>query len=222
MKTPVLIGIAGGTGSGKTTLAEKILEFFPKGEVVVISQDSYYLDQSHLPLEERRKINYDHPLAFDFPLLIEHLKKLKKGEPILCPTYSFSEYIRLPEKILIEPKPVIILEGILVLIDEELRNLLDIKLYVDCDPDVRFIRRLLRDIKERGRNVEQVVEQYLSTVRPMHLQFVEPTKKYADIIIPEGGFNKVAIELIIAKIKSILGESYVEGAETSEIRTFNF
>ncbi|MGB9856575.1 MAG: uridine kinase [Dictyoglomaceae bacterium] len=221
MNRPVLIGIAGGTGSGKTTLAQKILESFPKGEVVVISQDSYYLDQSHLPLEERRKINYDHPLAFDFPLLIEHLEELKKGNPIYCPTYSFSEYIRLPEKILIEPKPVIILEGILVLEEEEIRNLLDIKIFVDCDPDVRFIRRLLRDIKERKRTVEQVVDQYLTTVRPMHLQFVEPSKKYADIIIPEGGFNKVALELIIAKIKSILGESHVEGIEAKKIHSFD-
>lgn len=196
----VLIGIAGGTGSGKTTVAQRITEFLKGEKVVLISQDSYYKDRSHLPMEEREKINYDHPDAFDTDLLVEHLKMLKDGKAIEMPVYDFVLHIRKKERILVEPGDVVILEGILVLHDERLRKLMDIKIYVDTDDDIRFIRRLERDIKERGRTIDSVIRQYLETVRPMHLQFVEPSKRYADIIIPEGGFNDVAIEMVTSTI----------------------
>lgn len=211
--SPLLIGIAGGSGSGKTTLAKRIINRF-KNNVSFISLDNYYHDQSHITLEERRKINYDHPSAFDFALFKDHLRSLKRGEVVYSPTYSFSQYIRLPETIKVEPKDVVVVEGILVLWDQDVRDLLDIKIYVDCDSDLRFIRRMLRDIKERGREMEIVIEQYISTVRPMHIQFVEPTKRYADIIVPEGGYNNVAFELIISRISQFLERKDVEQVKT--------
>jgi uridine kinase len=203
-KKPVVIGVAGGSGSGKTSVARAIYEHFGDRSILVLEQDFYYKDQSHLPFEERLKTNYDHPLAFDNDLLIEHIHKLLRYEPIEKPVYDYKLHTRSNQVIHVEPKDVILLEGILVLEDERLRNLMDIKVYVDTDADIRIIRRLLRDIKERGRTLDSVIEQYVSVVRPMHNQFVEPTKRYADIIIPEGGQNHVAIDLMVTKIRTIL------------------
>ncbi|MFC5604012.1 uridine kinase [Sporosarcina koreensis] len=203
-KKPLVIGIAGGSGSGKTSVTNRIYEVFKEHSVVVIEQDFYYKDQSHLEFEERLLTNYDHPLAFDTDLLIEHIGRLLNREPIEKPVYDYALHTRSEQIIPIEPKDVIILEGILVLEDERLRDLMDIKLFVDTDADLRIIRRLMRDINERGRTIESVIEQYLSVVRPMHNQFIEPTKRYADIIIPEGGHNEVAVDLMVTKIKTIL------------------
>jgi uridine kinase len=203
-KKPVVIGVAGGSGSGKTSVVRAIYEHFQGHSILMLEQDYYYKDQSHLPFEERLKTNYDHPLAFDNDLLIEHLHKLLSYEPIEKPVYDYTLHTRSDEVIYVEPKDVIILEGILVLEDERLRNLMDIKVYVDTDADIRIIRRLQRDMNERGRTLESVIDQYVSVVRPMHNQFVEPTKRYADIIIPEGGHNHVAIDLMVTKIQTIL------------------
>lgn len=204
MKKPILIGITGGTGSGKSTVAKEIYNKFSEDCIAMIEQDSYYKDQSHLSLEDRIKTNYDHPDAFDNELLVKHLEGLLNGEIIEKPIYDFSIHTRIKETIKVQPKEIIIVEGILVLEDPDLRNILDIKIYVDTDADVRIIRRLVRDINERGRTVDSVINQYLSVVRPMHMQFTEPTKRYADIIIPEGGHNKVAIDILVANIKQIL------------------
>ena len=201
---PILIGIIGGTGSGKSTVARAIFESLPEKNIAIIQQDSYYKDQSHLTFEERVKTNYDHPLAFDSDLLKKHLGELLNNNSIEKPIYDFEQHNRKQETETIYPKDIIILEGIMILDDAELRKMLDIKIFVDTDADVRIIRRILRDIKERGRTLESVVNQYLTTVRPAHLQFVEPNKKYADIIIPEGGYNQVAIDIMVAKIKSII------------------
>jgi len=201
---PLVIGIAGGSGSGKTSVTNSIYDVFKDNSVVVIGQDFYYKDQSHLKFEERLETNYDHPLAFDTDLLISHLRLLLNRKSIEKPTYNYELHTRSDETVVIEPKDVIIVEGILVLEDVELRGLMDIKLFVDTDADLRIIRRLMRDINERGRTVDSVVDQYMSVVRPMHNQFIEPTKKYADIIVPEGGHNKVAIDLMVTKIKTIL------------------
>jgi uridine kinase len=203
-RKPVVIGVAGGSGSGKTSVTKSIYEHFKGHSILIIEQDYYYKDQSHLPFEERLKTNYDHPLAFDNDLLIEHLEKLINYEPIDKPLYDYSLHTRSDKVIRVEPKDVIIVEGILVLEDERLRNLMDIKLFVDTDADLRIIRRLTRDIKERGRTFDSVIEQYVNVVRPMHNQFIEPTKRYADIIIPEGGHNFVAIDLMVTKIQTIL------------------
>lgn len=200
----LLIGISGGTGSGKSTVTKKLVELIKEENVAVIEEDSYYKDQSNISFEERVKTNYDHPFAFDNKLLIEHLKDLKSGKSIEKPLYDFELHNRKKETLLVEAKEVVILEGILILSEEEIRNLLDIKVFVDTDSDVRIIRRILRDIKERGRSLDSVIYQYMKTVRPAHLQFIEPSKKYADIIIPEGGYNDVAIDLIYQKIKSII------------------
>ncbi|MEJ9212009.1 uridine kinase [Bacillus smithii] len=208
-KKPVIIGVSGGSGSGKTSVTKAIYNNFKGHSILVLEQDSYYKDQSDVPFEERLKTNYDHPLAFDNDLLIEHLEKLLNYEPIEKPVYDYTIHTRSNETIRVEPKNVIILEGILVLEDERLRNLMDIKLFVDTDPDLRFIRRLTRDIKERGRTLESVVEQYIQVVRPMHNQFIEPTKRYADIIIPEGGQNHVAIDLMVTKIQTILEQKSI-------------
>ncbi|MEK3981118.1 uridine kinase [Psychrobacillus sp. FSL K6-2836] len=203
-KTPLIIGITGGSGSGKTSVTNAISEVFKNHSVVVIQQDFYYKDQSHLKFEERLNTNYDHPLAFDNDLLLEHIHNLLDNKAIEKPVYDYAKHTRSSETIKIEPQDVIILEGILVLEDERLRNMMNIKLFVDTDADLRIIRRILRDINERGRTVDSVVEQYLNVVRPMHNQFIEPTKKYADVIIPEGGQNEVAIDLMVTKIKTIL------------------
>ncbi|NNU91249.1 MULTISPECIES: uridine kinase [Anoxybacillus] len=208
-KKPVVIGVAGGSGSGKTTVTKAIYEHFQGHSILMLEQDFYYKDQSHLPFEERLKTNYDHPLAFDNDLLIEHIHKLLNYEPIDKPVYDYTLHTRSNDVIRVEPKDVIILEGILVLEDERLRNLMDIKVYVDTDADIRIIRRLLRDIKERGRTLESVIEQYVNVVRPMHNQFIEPTKRYADIIIPEGGHNHVAIDLMVTKIQTILEQNSI-------------
>jgi uridine kinase len=203
-RKPVVIGVAGGSGSGKTSVTKSINDSFKGHSILMLEQDYYYKDQSHLPFEERLKTNYDHPLAFDNDLLIEHIGKLLNFEPIEKPVYDYNIHTRSDQNIFVEPKDVIILEGILVLEDERLRNLMDIKLFVDTDADLRIIRRLLRDIKERGRSLDSVIDQYTSVVRPMHNQFIEPTKRYADVIIPEGGHNHVAIDLMVTKIQTIL------------------
>ena len=200
---PVIIGVAGGTGSGKTTIAKKLVEQFSES-VVYLEQDSYYKDQSHLPFEERIKTNYDHPLAFDNDLLYQHLLQLKTYQPVQKPVYDYARHTRAKESVHLEPKDVIILEGILILEDERLRNLMDIKIFVDTDADVRILRRIDRDIKERGRDLDSVINQYLTVVRPMHMQFIEPSKRYADIIIPEGGHNQVAINLLLNQIRTYL------------------
>ncbi|WP_257967905.1 uridine kinase [Peribacillus deserti] len=205
-KKPVVIGVAGGSGSGKTSVTKSIYKSFQGHSILMLEQDYYYKDQSELPYEERLQTNYDHPLAFDNDLLIEHILKLLKYEPIEKPVYDYSIHTRSKETIDVEPQDVIILEGILVLEDERLRNLMDMKLFVDTDADIRILRRMVRDINERGRTIESVIDQYLSVVRPMHNQFIEPTKRYADIIIPEGGQNHVAIDLMVTKIKTILEE----------------
>ena len=204
MATSILIGIAGGTGSGKTTIADKIVEEIGTDNVAIIALDAYYRDRNNLPLEEREKINYDHPSSFDITLLITHLQKLRAGKDVPKLSYDYITHTRkiMPGKV--PSKPVTILEGIMVLENEDLRDMLDIKLYVDTDPDVRLIRRLRRDILERGRTLENVIRQYLGSVRPMHLEFVEPSKRHADVIIPEGGWNKVAIDMVVSKIKTLL------------------
>lgn len=204
MKSPILIGIAGGTGSGKSTVTREIYKSITDKNVAIIEQDSYYKDQSNISFEERVKTNYDHPFAFDNELLVSHLKDLLDGKSIQKPIYDFENHNRKKETVLVEPKDIIVLEGILILYDEDLRNLMDIKLFVDTDADVRVIRRILRDIKDRGRTLDSVVKQYMTTVRPAHMQFVEPTKRYADIIIPEGGYNKVAIDIIVTKVNDIV------------------
>jgi uridine kinase len=201
---PIVIGVSGGSGSGKTSVTRSICDRFEDKSVLVIEQDFYYKDQSDLPFEERLKTNYDHPFAFDNDLLVEHLHQLLEHNPVEKPIYDFKRHTRSDDTMLVEPKEVIILEGILVLEDERLRNLMDIKVFVDTDADLRIIRRLLRDINERGRTIDSVIEQYLSVVRPMHLQFTEPTKRYADLIIPEGGENHVAIDIMATKIETIL------------------
>jgi uridine kinase len=200
----LVVGIAGGTGSGKTTVVEKIVKRFHPDHVVVLAQDSYYRDNSHLPLEKRQEINFDHPASLEFSLMIDHIKKLKRGESIRQPVYSYITCTRSRETIIVKPADVIILEGILILTDARLRKLTDIKVYVDADADDRLGRVILRDINERGRSVLQVLERYEKTVKPMHLQFIEPTKRYADIIIPGGGDNEVAISILTSIIEKNL------------------
>lgn len=204
MKKPVFIGIAGGTGSGKSTVARAVFQSMPASSITVIEQDSYYKDQSELTFEERVKTNYDHPLAFDNDLLIQHLQMLAEGQAIEKPIYDFEIHNRKKETVSVESRDIVILEGILLYEDKRIRDLLDIKVFVDTDPDVRVIRRIQRDMKYRGRSLDSVIHQYMTTVRPAHLQFVEPSKRYADLIIPEGGYNKVAIDLMVTKVQSIL------------------
>lgn len=199
---PLIIGIAGGTGCGKTTVAKNICQDIKKKKAIIIAQDAYYKDLSHLAVEERKKFNFDHPSAFDNQLLLDHLNQLIKGKTIQMPVYSFQNYTRKKMTKLVNPADVIILEGILVLEEKTIRDMLHIKIYVDTDSDERFIRRLIRDTSERGRSLTSVVEQYLNRVKPMFLQFVEPSKRYADIIIPQGGLNKVAIDIITSNINS--------------------
>lgn len=206
MTRPILIGITGGTGSGKTTVAKSIYESLPEKNICILEQDSYYRDQKHLSFEDRTKTNYDHPLAFDTDLLLEQLNDLLDGQAIEKPIYDFANHTRKNETIRVESKDIIILEGIMILEDERLRDLMDIKIFVDTDADVRVIRRIERDIADRGRTLESVIDQYLQTVKPAHQQFIEPSKRYANIIIPEGGYNKVAIDIVVAKVKSVVYE----------------
>ncbi len=200
----LIIGIAGGTGSGKTTVVKKIMEKLPTDEVVVLTQDSYYKDNSNLPIEQRQKINFDHPDSLEFDLLIDHLKKLKNGQQIEQPIYSYLTCTRAEETITVKPKDVVIVEGILVLHNETLRNMFGIKVFVHADADDRLNRVIKRDIIERGRSVNKVLERYDASVKPMHMQFIEPSKIYADIIIPQGGNNKVAIEILAKYIEQKL------------------
>lgn len=199
-KKPIIIGVSGGSGSGKTSVSRAIFNNFPNHSIMMLEHDSYYKDQSHLSFEERLKTNYDHPFAFDTDLLIEHLEKLLNYETIEKPVYDYVAHTRSTETVIQKPKEVIILEGILILEDKRLRDLMDIKIYVDTDDDIRIIRRIKRDMVERGRTLDSIIDQYLSVVKPMYHQFIEPTKRYADVIVPEGGENHVAIDLINTKV----------------------
>lgn len=213
LKQPYVIGIAGGSGSGKTTVIKRIVEKIGSDDVVIVQHDWYYKHFPNLTFEERTGLNYDHPEALETTLLITHLKELIDGRPITAPQHDFSNFLRKEETRLIKPRGIIIVDGILIFQDEELRALMDLKIYVDADSDLRFIRRMERDIKERGRTRESVVKQYLETVKPMHDLFVETSKRYADIIIPHGGKNSVAINLVIAKIKAVLAEKSDDSVE---------
>jgi uridine kinase len=204
MTKPLIIGVAGGSGSGKTTVVREIVRNMGRHQVTVLHHDSYYRDVQHMPLEERVKINYDHPDSLETSLLIEHLHRLSEGQIVQVPIYDFTAHQRSPETERMEPRKVVIVDGLLILWDRELRELMDIKVFVDTDADLRFIRRLSRDIQERGRSAESVIEQYLATVRPMHLEFVEPSKRYADIIIPQGGHHLVGVDMLLTKIRSVL------------------
>jgi uridine kinase len=200
---PLIIGLGGGSGSGKTTIARSIVEAIGPDNVTLIQHDAYYHDQTDLPMEERVKVNYDHPDSFETTLLVEHLRELRAGRAIARPIYDFTVYNRQADTVRVEPKHAVIVEGILVLYEPELRELMDLKIYVDTDPDLRILRRLERDLKERGRSFDSVHGQYLATVRPMHLQFVEPSKRYADIVIPEG-YNTGAVATVISMIREVL------------------
>ena len=203
---PLVIGVAGGSGSGKTTVSNAIVQRVGRERIAFLQHDWYYDDLSHLPLEQRRQVSFDHPDAFDNALFVQHIDALVHGEMVDAPTYDFTTYVRLPETRLVTTQPVILLEGILIFADAELRRRMDIKLFVDAEGDMRFIRRLQRDVRDRGRTPESVIEQYLSTVRPMHLEFVEPSKRYADVIIPRGGMNAIAIDMVVARIERLLRE----------------
>ena len=200
----IIIGVAGGSGSGKTTVANQILERVEADKIACIPHDAYYKDLGHLTPEERRAVNFDHPHSLDTSLLIEHLQQIKAGRAVEIPVYDFTRHTRTTQTQHIEPAPIIMVEGILIFAEPELRRMLEVKLFVDTDADIRLIRRLQRDVEERGRTVQSVIEQYLHTVRPMHLEFVEPSKRYADVIIPEGGFNLVAIEMVAARIRGLM------------------
>jgi len=199
----VVIGVAGGSGSGKTTVVRRIVESLGPDQVTVLLHDRYYRDRSDLRLEERAALNYDHPDSLETDLMVRHLRELREGRPVEVPTYDFARYARMPETETAQPRRTIIVEGILIFADPGLRALLDVKVFVDADDDIRFIRRLRRDVAERGRTMDSVVEQYQSTVKPMHLEFVEPSKRYADIIVPQGGHNTVAIDMLLTLIRSL-------------------
>ncbi|MGW8224734.1 MAG: uridine kinase [Anaerolineales bacterium] len=203
-KTPLAIGIAGGTGSGKTTIANVILGRVGTQHIAYIPHDAYYKDLKDLPVAQREMINFDHPDSLDTGLLIEHIKKLKQWQPIDLPVYDFKTHTRTSRSLVVQPQSVIIIEGILIFAEQRLRQQFDVKIFVDTDPDIRFIRRLQRDISERGRTTQSVIEQYQNTVRPMHLEFVEPSKRYADVIIPEGGLNTVAMDMVVARLFDLL------------------
>jgi uridine kinase len=202
----IIIGVAGGSGSGKTTVVKSIVRSLGKGQVTVVHHDSYYRDASHLSSDERHAINYDHPDALETELLVAHLEQLRSGQAVEVPTYDFTTHSRLAETETAEPRKVIIVDGLLILWDKRIRDLMDIKVFVDTDADIRFIRRLSRDLEERGRAAESVIKQYLATVRLMHLEFVEPSKRYADLIMPEGAHNRVAVDMLLTKVRSILRE----------------
>lgn len=203
---PLIIGVAGGTGSGKTTVANRILERVGTEHIAYIPHDAYYRDLSHLPHEERQKVNFDHPDSLETELMVEHLLQLREGRAVEIPVYDFTLHTRTQQTRHVEPARIVLAEGILIFAEPALRRLFDVKLFVDTDADIRLIRRLQRDVEERGRTVQSVIDQYLRTVRPMHLEFVEPSKRYADVIIPEGGFNEVAIEMVAARIRGLLQE----------------
>lgn len=203
-KKPVVIGVTGGSGSGKTTVSRKIFDELSNYSIMILQQDSYYKDQDEMTMAQRKRVNYDHPMAFDYDLLVKQLKSLLKYQAIEKPVYDYNQFTRSKKTIHQDPREVIILDGILILDDERLRDLMDIKVFVDTDDDIRLIRRIDRDTKERGRSLDSIIHQYLTTVKPMYHQFVEPTKRYADIIVPEGGENQVAIDLLTTKMRSIL------------------
>ncbi len=202
---PILIGLAGGTGSGKTTVAQVILQRAGAENITYVPHDSYYHNLADMPRNQEDMVNWDHPDSLDTDLMVEHVRALKAGREAELPIYDFTHHVRTSQTRHVEPQPIILVEGILIFADPNLRALFDVKIFVDTDADLRFIRRLQRDIAERGRSAESVIKQYLGTVRPMHLEFVEPSKRYADVIIPEGGFNDVATEMVVARIESLLG-----------------
>lgn len=210
---PIIIGVAGGTGSGKTTVLSKVVNRIGADHVSWIHSDSYYRDQKSLTLEERAALNYDHPDAIEIDLMLAHLRALRDGREIEMPTYNFTEHVRTEETTTVHPSPVIIVEGILVLAQPELRNLLDIRVFVDTDPDLRLIRRILRDMSDRGRSLHAILDQYLSTVRLMHLEFVEPSKRYAHIILPEGEENDVGVEMLIGMVESVMSKQETAGSQ---------
>jgi uridine kinase len=203
-KSPIIIGIAGGTGSGKTTVANVVLSRVGTSSIALVPHDAYYKDLNELPETQREQVNFDHPGSLDTPLMIDHLLQLRGGKSVEIPIYDFTTHSRTSRTTHLEPQPVILVEGILIFAEPELREMFDVKIFVDTPPDIRFIRRLERDINERGRTVASVIQQYQSTVRPMHLEFVEPSKQYADVIIPEGGLNTVAMDMMVARIESLL------------------
>ena len=201
---PIVFGVAGGTASGKTTVARAILDAVGASQVAYLPHDAYYRDMMHLPLEERAKLNYDHPDSLESELLIEHIELLLEGKTVQIPIYDFTNHRRTEDTRTVEPSPIILIDGILIFTNPRLRNLMDIKIYVDTDPDVRFIRRLQRDLNERGRSLESIIDQYMGTVRLMHLEFVEPSKRYADVIVPHGGLNRVAMDMVVARLVGLL------------------
>ena len=203
MSRPLVVGIAGGSGSGKTTVAAKLAAAIPSGRCVTIEHDAYYLDQGHLPFEERTKINYDHPSALETSLLVEHLRQLRAGNPVDIPIYDFARHTRRADTRRIQPSPVIVVEGILVFTEALLRAEMDVKIFVDTDPDIRLMRRIRRDLEQRGRSFQSVRDQYYATVRPMHIEHVEPTKRWADLIVPEGGDNRVALDVLLGQLGRI-------------------
>ena len=203
---PIVIGVAGGSGSGKTTVVQEIARNFSSEQVIVIQHDFYYRDQGHLSLKERAALNYDHPDVLETDLLVRHLQELIAGRPIEVPIYNFATHSRENATKTVHPRKVVIVEGILILVDEALRDMMNIKVFVDTDADIRFIRRLKRDVAERERTVQSVIQQYMDTVKPMHEEFVEPSKRYAHIIIPEGGYNQVAVDMLMTKIRSIVSQ----------------
>ena len=210
MMQPIFIGVCGGSGSGKTTIVNRINSEVPEKSIAIMEHDAYYKDQSSMTYEQRCKTNYDHPFAFDTDLFVEHIKELKKGNTIQKPIYDYGIHNRKEETIISEPKEIIIVEGLLIFYEERIRELLDIKIFVDTDADIRILRRIVRDMNERKRSLDSVINQYMSTVRPAHEQFIEPSKKYADIIVTEGGNNLVAVDLMVTKIKSLLEHAYSE------------
>jgi uridine kinase len=206
-RRPVVVGVAGGSGSGKTTVVGALVRGVEPDRVALLHHDSYYRNFDHLLPEERAVVNFDHPESLETPLLVQHLQELLEGRGVDVPVYDFTTHRRVQRTLRVEPAEVILVDGILVLAEPTLRQLMDIRIYVDTDPDLRFIRRLVRDIQERGRSLDAVVRQYLETVRPMHLDFVEPSKRYADLIVPEGGENRVAVDMLVTKVRSVLGGS---------------